>query len=271
MRTAVVLGLALTVVLNTRPAAAQLINSGTGNISAGDSFSESIGTNWGARGRGWFFNFGGGTPGLAPPFGGVPGGLSGGLGFAGGGLSGGLGFTAGQGSSRSLTSTSSSVTSLNGAPSFIFDGTLRPFITEITPVVGSRPPMMISPLALKLQQAGGVQGLRPPMRLPQRQATEPAMAADESEAPRRASGNGLGGSGSSADRGDLSVAAIRRQQAAEEAALEAELNQFIAEANRLSAAGDNRGAALQYSKAAAKVEGDRRAEFLAKARALRTR
>lgn len=249
-------------------AAAQLINNGTGVISSADSFSESIGTNWGVRGKNWFFGFGGGGPGggAFPPFGGAPGGLSGGFGFGGGGLSGGFGFNAGQGYSSSLGSTSGSITSFNGTPGFIFNGTLTPFVTEITPVVGNRTPVLISPLALKLQQAGGVQGLRPPLRVPERSQADSPRADDQ---PRRAAGNGLAGTGSSADRGDLSVAAIRQQQAAEDAALEADLSDFIAEAERLIAAGNNRGAALQYSKAAAKVEGERRQEFLLKARALR--
>jgi hypothetical protein len=128
--------------------------------------------------------------------------------------------------------------------------------------------VLISPLALKLQQAGGVQGLRPPLRLPERQSAESAAKQRE---PARGSGNGLSGSKSSAERGDLSVAAIRRQQAAEDAELEEDLKRFVAEADRLSAAGDNRGAALQYSKAAAKVEGERREAFLVKARELRAR
>lgn len=242
-------------------AAGQQINNGTGLINSSDGFGESIGANWGARGKNWFFGFGGGA---FPPFGGAPGGLSGGFGFGGGGLSGGFGFNAGQGYSSSLGSTSGSITSLNGTPCFLFSGTLTPFVTEITPVVGT--PVLISPLALKLEQVGGVQGLRPPLSRPEQQLKD--SLSDNSD-PRRGSDGGLAGSGSSAERGELSVAAIRRQQAFEEAALEAELNDFIAEAKRLADAGDNRGAALQYSKAAAKAEGERRQDFLTKARALR--
>jgi hypothetical protein len=265
MRFALALILAMTF---CHSAAAQMINNGTGVINSGDGFSESIGTNWGARGKNWFFGFGGGVPGGFPPFGPAPGGLSGGFGFGGGGFSGGFGFNAGQGYSSSLGSTSGSITSLNGTPGFIFNGTLTPFVTEITPVVGNRAPVLISPLALKLQQAGGVQGLRPPLRVPERKQDE-SRANDEQ--PSRAGGSGLASAGSSADRGDLSVAAIRRQQAAEDAALEAELDEFITEAERLAEAGDKRGAALQYSKAAAKVEGERRQEFLKKARELRAK
>jgi hypothetical protein len=265
----IILALLLALLLS-HLASAQQINNGTGLINSGDGFSEAIGTNWGAHGKGWFFGFGGRVPGggAFAPFGPAPGGLSGGFGFGGGGLGGGLGFSAGQGSSSSIGSTSGSITSLNGTPGFMFNGTLTPFVTEITPVVGT--PVMISPLALKLQQAGGAQGLRPPLRRPEQKVTDsPSENSAERTAPRRGSAGGLAGSGSSAERGDLSVAAIRRQQAAEEAALATELDEFIAEADRLIAAGDNRGAALQYSKAAAKVEGKRREEFLQKARELR--
>jgi hypothetical protein len=198
-----------------------------------------------------------------PPFGGVPGGLSGGFGFGGGGISGGLGFTAGQGYSSSLGGTSGSITSLNGTPGFLFNGTLTPFVTEIIPVVGSPAPAMIqiSPLQLKLQQAGGIENIRPPLR-----PREPASG-EQLTSPT----GGLTSTGSSAERGTLSVAAIRRQHAADEAALQAELDRLIAEADRLEAARDYRGAALQYSKAAAKVEGARRQEFVLKARELRAK
>jgi hypothetical protein len=214
MRTAFLAGVLLVLSCWSRPSAAQQVHSGTGNINSGDGFSEFIGSNWGARGHGWFANFGGGAPGggAAPPFGGVPGGLSGGFGFGGGGMSGGFGFTAGQGYSSSSGSTSGSITTMNGAPGFLFDGTLTPFVTQIIPVVGDRGPTVVSPLALKLQQAGGVQGLRPPLRLPEQRESS-ASARDER--PARGSGStGIGGGGSTAERGDFSVAAIRRQQLA---------------------------------------------------------
>lgn len=176
-----------------------------------------------------------------------------------------------QGSSRSISGTSASLTTLNGAPGYIFSGTLTPFITEITPVVGS--PMMVSesPLRSKLRMAGGVQGLRPPMRLPERVAN---VDADGSRRPRGRGDvvpGGLASKGSSAERGDLSVAAIRRRQVAEDAARQAELNALLDEAEQLEASDDLRGAAGMFSRAAAKVEGNQRDEFLRKARQLRAK
>lgn len=76
---------------------------------------------------------------LAPEFGGVPSGVSTGVGFRGGGISGSLGLSLGQSSSRSITSTSASVTTLDGVPGFISDTVTRPFVTGFIPIVGDYP------------------------------------------------------------------------------------------------------------------------------------
>jgi hypothetical protein len=81
---------------------------------------------------------------LAPEFGGVPSGVSTGIGFRGvgfrgGGFSGSLGLSLGQSSSRSITSTSASVTTLDGVPGFISDTVTRPFVTGFIPIVGDYP------------------------------------------------------------------------------------------------------------------------------------
>lgn len=258
---------ALVLASTALPAAGQQTNVGTRNVTSGDSFSEFTGSSWNASGKNWFFGFGGGAPGggAAPPFGGAPGGLSGGFGFAGGGMSGGFGFTAGQGYSSTLGSTSGSITSLNGTQGYLFNGTLTPFVTEITPVVGSPVMRLQSPVAAKLESVGGVQGLRPPLRVPHSESALGNERATSHEA------GGPGSSKSTAERGVSSVAAIHREQAEGDAALEVEIDRYVAEAASLEAAGDNRAAAFSYSKAAAKVEGERRAEFLRRARELRTK
>jgi hypothetical protein len=232
------------IVILTSPVLGQQVNTGVSPIGIGDSFQQSIGTGWSVRGPGWFANFGGGT--------------------------GGFGFSAQQGSSRSISGTSASLTTLNGAPGYLFSGTLTPFVTEITPIVGS--PVMVSesPLHSKLRMAGGVQGLRTPLRLPETNANEvPAAVEHRPIARPELMPGGLATKGSSAEWGDLSVAEIRRQQIAETAARQAELDQLLGEAHRLEAAGDMRGAAGMYSRAAAKVEGKQRDEFVRKARQLR--
>lgn len=116
---------------------AQLINSEVPfqNLNISQGYSSSI--NWSLRGQNWFANFGGDGP-LLPPFGGVPdGGISGGFGFGGGGVSGNLNFNFAQGSSRSNVSTTPSLTTTNGVPGSISSGTVRPFVTGFTPVVGN--------------------------------------------------------------------------------------------------------------------------------------
>lgn len=119
---------------------AQLINTTTPFQNLNSSFYESNSIGWSLRGDGWFANFGGGAP-IPAPFGapGNGGGLSGGFGFGGGGLSGGLGFNFAQGSSRSISSSAASVTTMNGMPGSIQSGTIRPFVTGVTPIVGGYP------------------------------------------------------------------------------------------------------------------------------------
>ena len=65
------------------------------------------------------------------------GGLSGGFGFAGGGLSGSLNFNFSQSSSRTSGTTSAGVTTLDGYPGSFQSGTIRPFVTGVTPVVSN--------------------------------------------------------------------------------------------------------------------------------------
>lgn len=100
-------------------------------------YFETSGVQWSLRGPNWFANFGGQGP-LLPPFGNAdPGaGLRGGFGFSGGGVSGSLGFHFAQGSSRSITSTTPSLTTMDGFPGSMSAGVIRPFVTGFTPIVG---------------------------------------------------------------------------------------------------------------------------------------
>jgi hypothetical protein len=235
---------------------------GTPFASASDSFSESIGTQWGIKGPGWFFNWGGGN--AVPPFGGFDpnSGLQGGFGFGGNGMRGRFGFTAAQGSTRGFSSTSPMVVVPNGGVGGIIDTNYRPFVTEIVPVVGE------SAVAAKLRQYG-----RPPYRLAADQETAAKSSAENSKASLVAETNTSSESQftgqSSAARGSQSLAEIRRQLAAEDATREAELAAILASADQLESAGDKSAAASQYAKAAYRVEGSRRQELLLKARTLR--
>ena len=123
----------------TRQADAQMVHTSAPFPSIGSSYFESNSIGWSIQGQNWFANFGGGGP-LLPPFGGMPGGgLSGGFGFGGGGLSGNLGFNFSQGSSQSISSTTPSLTTMNGYPGSMSSGVVRPFVTGFTPIVSGYP------------------------------------------------------------------------------------------------------------------------------------
>lgn len=119
-------------------AAAQMVHTSVPFTRWNSSYYESSGIRWSLRGPNWFANFGGQGP-LLPPFGNPdPGaGLRGGFAFSNGGVSGSLGFHFAQGSSRSITSTTPSLTTTDGIPGSISSGVVRPFVIGFTPVVGN--------------------------------------------------------------------------------------------------------------------------------------
>lgn len=123
----------------SRSARAQMVHASAPFPSIGSSYHESTSIGWSIWGQNWFANFGGGGP-LLPPFGGTAGGgLSGGFGFGGGGVSGNLGFNFAQGSSRSISSTTPSLTTMNGFPGSMSSGVVRPFVVGLTPIVSDYP------------------------------------------------------------------------------------------------------------------------------------
>ena len=118
---------------------AQMIHTSVPFSSINSSYYETSGVNWSLRGPNWFANFGGRGP-LLPPFGNADpnGGLRGGFAFGGGGgVSGSLGFQFGQGSSRSMTSTTPSLTTMDGVPGSMSAGVIQPFVVGYTPIVGN--------------------------------------------------------------------------------------------------------------------------------------
>jgi hypothetical protein len=197
---------------------AQQANIETPFNSAGHGFYEQIGVRWGLRGNGWFFNSGG----LAPvPFGGGDPNAAANFGFSGPG--GFFNLTAGQGSDRSLVSSSPSVTVMNGGQGYFSDTTQRPFVTGLVPVVGS--PLGVPPI---------VPPFAPPQsalheRLERLQAEgAPGDAENAPDADAAPSASGPAASESSATRGDLSVAEIKAAKAAEKIARDAAIQEEIA-------------------------------------------
>jgi hypothetical protein len=127
----------ITCILLMGDAYAQMVHTSTPFQSIGSSYSSGAQVGWAVRGPNWFANFGGGGP-LLPPFGPADpnSGLNGGFRFGGGDVSGSLGFHLGQSSSRSIVSTTPSITTMDGVPGSISSGVIEPFVIGFTPIVG---------------------------------------------------------------------------------------------------------------------------------------
>jgi hypothetical protein len=239
---------------------AQQVNVSGPFNSVGHSFYENNGVNWGLRGPNWFANFGGGAPGVAPPFGGFDpnAGANGGVGFRAGNVMGFLNFTAGQGANSTFVSQTPNVTVPNGGSGFFIDGSFRPFVTSVTPVVSDNSDS--SPLRERVRrlQSGEVQ-----TPSPGEETAEPAAAP-------AAGGGGSGNArGSTAERGALSVAAIKAQAAAEQQAGDGELAALLEKAAGAEAAGKPSVAKIYYQMAARRTTGEQQREILARLQTLK--
>jgi len=117
---------------------AQQIGTTVASAAIDSSYSESNSINWSVMGPGWSASINNQAP---SPLGqnSPNNGTSGGFGFGGNGVSGSLGFQFAQGSDRTLSGTSQSMTNLNGNPGSFFSGSVRPFVIGVTPVVGGYP------------------------------------------------------------------------------------------------------------------------------------
>lgn len=134
-------------VLGAVPAVGQQqVTISSPHTAVSDSFYEHTGTSWGARGKNWFFQFGprGNPYGAAPQFGGFDpsAGANFGFGFNGGGFLGAMS----QGSRRSFTSVTPSVTVPNGGTGMIMDTSITPFVMGYVPVVGGAPIVALPPV-----------------------------------------------------------------------------------------------------------------------------
>jgi hypothetical protein len=144
--------------------------------------------------------------------------------------------------------------------------TMRPFVTGLIPVVGTR---WVSPLAERLAR------LSQETRDASRTAADFEAGADEDKlalGQHRSAGQGPGhpaGRRSSADHGDLAVAEIRRQRRAAAEAQARETRALLEQARQAEAGGHFGVARVRYKQAAARVEGDLRQQLLEKLEALR--
>jgi hypothetical protein len=241
-------------------------NFGFGGINAGRS---------GPKGN-WHFNTGPASS-APPPFGGYDPGADARFGMQFGGPLG-LGFNmlAGQGSTRSNTVTAPTIVIPNGGTGSLFSGSIRPFVTGVIPVVGNAPigPMLpmapqssVSPLAARVaqlqQQQAATQAAADAGLAPAPVEADAAIAADAARPATRAAP-------STANHGDLSVAEIRRQQAAEDAALLEEIQVRIEKARGLEEAGKPALAKIYYQQAATRASGELKKQLQDKLRALDT-
>jgi len=280
------------------PAHAQQVTSTVPLRNTGDGFYEMFGIHWGFRlngpNGGVFFD-NGGFGGVAPPFGGFDPNSAARFGFARGGTNGGffLDFMAAQGSNRSMMTQTPLLTLPHGGAGAVYNSSITPFVTGWVPVVGS------SPLEERLSRMrqGDTGGVREPdggkaaASSPRPRAAQvgapPAVPRtiavremDADEQPVSAAGEevtvgGGGGGGpvagssdSSAARGDLSVAEIRRQQAAASATRDVEIEGLLEQARAAESQGKSGVARIFYQQAARRATGDRQRELAAKAREL---
>lgn len=200
-----------------------------------------------------------------PPFGGYDPAADATFGYArvnpnGGGYS--LGFRLGQGNSRTSTVAAPSIVVPNGVPGSFSDSQLRPFVTNVVPVVGGLPPGFfqamyspgpaISPLdvslsRLKEEMAAGRIYRDDNGRFVMHGQSSPDQGVSETAPDPHES---------TATQGDLSVAEIRRRResAAEDQAQanQARIDEYVQSAERL--AGQRKyGAAKYYYKRAARL------------------
>ena len=170
-------------------AAAQNIHVTAPIQSISDGFYAQIGGGWHDDDGSFYFSW---QPNVSPPFGGYDPHNDARFGFQAGPLS--CNIFGSQGSRRSIVSQSPSLTVINGGTGYFFDGQLQPFVTGLVPVVAAQPQVAYPHLwqrwsqAQALDAAGRQSSVRP--------ATQPSQRTT-----------------SSAERGDISVAEIRRQRA----------------------------------------------------------
>ncbi len=262
------------------PAKAQpQVTIGTPIHRTGTGFYENFGVGWNYWNDDFFINV---PNGVRPPFGLGAAGSDAQLGFGFYGPNGGRGafqLTMGQGSYRTRSTVTPMLTLPNGGTGALFHGTYRPFVTGWIPVVGDYGPvtgwapqiapvhpMGISPLQQKLAQmaaeggfpapnAAGVAPGGPRSGKPQGGARTNRAGSSRSSGQRRASV-------SSAERGDISVAEIRRQQAAEDpVGTPAEFQIAARQAASLEAEGKLYSARNQYERAARQAPQESRSTY----------
>ncbi len=251
----------------TRVSFGQDIQVSTPRVGINDSYYEAMGVNWGFQFGGpssqFFGSFNQGSAGSAiPPFGGYDPNASARFGFNrfnnnGSGFS--LGLEMGKGSTRTMTSNSPSVVVPNGGVGSIFDGSFRPFVTGVIPVVGN-PGDTVEPYTPPFQAPQSL-GSRWSDILSPQQESRPSPSSDGTSTNFR-------NENSSAQLGDLSVAELQAQRAAQQSEKLSEVDAFIAEAQAFEKDGKYSRARTSYRKAIKRAEGTQRYDLQLKLESL---
>ncbi|HEY2759299.1 MAG TPA: hypothetical protein VGI75_01110, partial [Pirellulales bacterium] len=272
---------ALLIAARSLPTSAQQTTVTAPMHGLNDGFFENGGIGFNAAGRNWFFNGIGPAPapfGNANPAAGAN--LGFGLGFPGGNAQ--FNFGAGQGSSTGLSSSSPSVTTMDGTTGYFANVTQIPFVVGLVPVVGgvggvggglngvagqfgssALPPIAQAPSLLderlariqggelQLARHGGVgqapvaaAKINPPPK-------HEVVAANDPTAIKLAQAKQ-----STAGTAAISIAALREQQRAEDEAAAIEIRSLLNEGRAAQAAGKVGAARLDYRQAVQRASGD---------------
>jgi hypothetical protein len=253
--------------LVSAPVSAQQVGVGVPSVGVQNRFFEQFQVGWGFQRRtpngSMFFQFGGPAN---PPFGGFNPNVGANFGAAQRWGNGELffNFSAAQGYSSSLSMTAPSVTLTNGVPGFVQDVTIRPFVTGVIPVVGDAAimPFPVYPVGPLVPPVVTPVLTSPVLERLARLRHEPKAAGPQDLEAPAAGPMTPNRRDSTAQRGEVSIAEIRRQQAAEDAAEQAELERIIAEGRAAEESGQRSIARVRYRQAAARVDGQRRQELL---------
>lgn len=269
--------------------AQQQATVGSPHTAVSDSFYEHTGTSWGVQGKNWFFQFGppGNPNSAAPQFGGFSpsAGANLGFGFNGGGVGGGFLGNFSQGSRRSFTSVTPSVTIPNGGTGMIMDTSVSPFVMGYVPIVGGFPIVAPPPVQPMIPPAayvppGPVSGHPGVLQALQRvsegtsptdpdtvQQAEPQsdgltlLGTEQSVSERRA-GQSETSSASSAARPVMGVAEAIRLREAEATEKDLEAGRFLERGRQAQADGKSDLARTYYRMAARRASAELRQEIL---------
>lgn len=170
-----------------------------------------------------------------------------------------LAFRMGKGNTRTMTSNSPSVVVPNGGIGSIFDGSTRPFVTGLIPIVGE-PGVTVEPYTPPYSPPASSGKLWSDVMSPE--AERPSKVSTTSGTVNYRNEN------SSAQRGDLSVAELTAQRAQALGDRQKEIDAFVAEAVAYEEEGKYSSARNSYRKAVKLAEGRQRYDLQVKLESL---